>query len=94
MNKVQFIVLNIVGGVCGLLIVCDLVLGSLNGRLNQSALATQNQFNQARQVQTTAQNLVMRVAQVGQSEPALRELLAKHDFKVNLNTNSQPRTTP
>jgi hypothetical protein len=36
----------------------------------------------------------MRVAQAGQSEPALRELLAKHDFKVNLNTNNQTRPSP
>jgi hypothetical protein len=80
--------LNVVGGVCGLLILCDLGLGLLNNRLNQSVAATQNQFSQAQQVQNTAQNLVVRVAQAGQTDPALRDLLAKHDFKVNLNTNA------
>ena len=93
-SKVQFMVLNLVGGACSLLIVCDLVLGQLNGRLNQSVMATRNQFGQAQQVQNTAQNLIMRVAQAGQIDPALRELLAKHDFKVNLNTNSQTRLSP
>lgn len=93
-SKVQFMVLNLVGGACSLLIVCDLVLGQLNGRLNQSVMATRNQFGQAQQVQNTAQNLIMRVAQAGQTDPALRELLAKHDFKVNLNTNSQTRLSP
>ena len=87
-------VLNMVGSVCGLLIVCDLVLGQLNGRLNQAVVANQKQFGQAQQVQNTAQNLVLRVAQVGQTEPALRELLAKHDFKVNLNTNSTAKPSP
>jgi hypothetical protein len=87
-------VLNLVGGACGLLVVCDLVLAQLNGRLNKSVVATRDQFNQAQQIQNTAQNLVVRVAQAGQTEPALRELLAKHDFKVNLNTNSQTRPSP
>jgi len=86
--------LNLVGGACGLLIVCDLVLAQLNGRLSQSVMATRDQFNQAQQIQNTAQNLVVRVAQTGQTDPALRELLVKHDFKVNLNTNSQTRPSP
>jgi hypothetical protein len=87
-------VLNLVGGACCLLIVCDLVLGYLNGRLNQSVVVTRDQFSQAQQIQNTAQNLVVRVAQAGQTERALRELLAKHDFKVNLNTNAQSRPSP
>jgi hypothetical protein len=88
MNKAQFSALNFVGGVCGLLILCDLVLAMLNGRLNQTVVETQSQFNQAQQIQNTAQNLVVRIVQTGQNEPALRALLAKHDFKVNMNTNN------
>ena len=87
-------VLNLVGGVCGLLIVGDLVLAHLNGGVNKTVMATRDQFGQAQQIQNTAQNLVMRVAQAGQSEPALRELLAKHDFKVNLNTNAPAKPSP
>lgn len=94
MNKIQFVVLNIVGGVCGVLIVFDLALGALNNRLNQSVSATRDQFTQAQQVQNTAQNLVLRIAQAGQTDAALRELLTKHDFKVNLNTNSQAKPSP
>jgi hypothetical protein len=86
--------LSIVGGVCGLLIACDLVLGLLDGRLNHSVVTNQKQFGQAQLVQTTAQDLVLRLAQAGQAEPALRELLAKHDFKVNLNTDSQAKPSP
>jgi hypothetical protein len=93
-NKMQLVVLNVVGGACGLLIVCDLVLGQFNGRLNQSVLAMRNQIGQAQQIQNTAQNLVMRIAQAGQTDPALRELLVQHDFKVNQNTNSQNQPSP
>jgi hypothetical protein len=87
-------VLNLVGGVCGLLIVGDLVLGLLNGRLSQKAGDARDQFSQAQRVQETAQNLVLRVARAGQSDPVLRDLLAKHDFKVSMNTNSQAKPTP
>ena len=87
-------VLNLVGGICGLLIVGDLVLGLLNGRLTQKAGATRDEFNQAQRAQETAQNLVVRVAQAGQSDPALRDLLAKHDLKLSASANSQTRPTP
>ena len=90
MSKTQFIALNVVGGLCGLLIVCDLVLGVLNGRLNQAVAANQNQFGQAQQVQATAQNLVRRIAQAGQTDPTLRELLPKHDFHLRTNTPAKP----
>jgi hypothetical protein len=86
--------LNVVGSVCGLLILCDVGLGLLNNRLNQSVQVTQNQLAQAQQIQNTAQNLVVRIAQAGQTEPALRDLLAKHDFKVNLNTNTPAKPSP
>jgi hypothetical protein len=91
-SRTQFILLNLVGGLCGLLIVGDLVLGVFNGRLNQSVSANQNQFGQAQQVQSTAKNLVVRIAQSAETEPALRELLAKHDF--HLNTNKPPKASP
>ena len=82
--------LNVVGGLCGLLIVCDLVLGLLNGRLNQAVAANQNQFGQAQQVQATAQNLVQRMAQAGQTDLTLRDLLLKHDFHLKTNTPAKP----
>jgi hypothetical protein len=94
MNKTQYTALNLVGGACAVLILCNLALGRLNTRLNQSVAETQGQFNQAQQIQNTAQNLVVRIAQVGQTEPALKALLAKHDFNVTLNTNTPARPTP
>jgi hypothetical protein len=78
----------VVGGVCAVLIVTDLVLGALNGRMNRSVMETQTQFGQAQQLHNTAQNLLMRVADLGRSDPALRNLLEKHQFHVNLSTNA------
>ena len=94
MNKAQFSALNIVGGICGLLIICDLVLGVLNGRLNARVAQTQAQFNQAQQIHNTAQNLVVRIAQASQTDPVLRDLLVRHDFKVSPNTNNPAPATP
>ena len=94
MSRAQSWTLNLAGGACGLLIGVDVVLAYLNGTLNQSVVATQEQFTRAKQLQNTAQNLVIRIAQAGQHETALRELLAKHDFKVNLNTNEPPKPGP
>jgi hypothetical protein len=94
MNKAQFSALNVVGGICGLLIIGDVVLGLLNNRLNAQVAQTQAQFNQAQQLHNTAQNLVVRIAQAGQTDAALQALLAKHDFKVNLSTNSPAPTKP
>jgi hypothetical protein len=90
----QFMALNVVGGLCGLLILCDLGLAFANGRLNQAVATTQVQLGQAQQIQTTLQNLVLRVGQAGQTDPALRDLLARHDFRINLNTNSPARPAP
>ncbi len=92
MSRTQFILLNVVGGICGLLIVGDLVLSIMNGRLNQSVVTNQNQFGQAQQVQATAKNLVVRIAQSAEKEPSLRDLLVRHDFQ--LNTNKPAQTSP
>jgi hypothetical protein len=90
-SRAQFIVLNVVGGLCAVFIVCDLVLGVLNGRLNRSVAETQNRFGQAQQLHKTAENVLVRVAELGRTDPALRDLLARHKFQVNLNTNSTAR---
>jgi hypothetical protein len=90
----QFMALNVVGGLCALLILCDLALALANGRLNQTVTANQAQFGQAQQVHNTFQNLVLRVGQAGQADPALRSLLVRHDLKVNLSTNSPARPAP
>ena len=94
MNKNSSWSLNFVGGACALLILCNVVLSWLNGGLNQTVTETQRQFTQAQQVQNTAQSLVMRVAQAGQSDPVLRSLLAKHNFAVNFDTNAPARPSP
>jgi hypothetical protein len=94
MSKRQFWILNLVGGLCALVLLGNLVLALLNKRLNQSVLATQARFNQAQQLQTTAENLLVRIAQSGQNEPSLKALLVRHDFQVNLSEARQTSPKP
>jgi hypothetical protein len=94
MSKLQFWTLNLVGGACALLIAGNVALGRVDLRLNQAVMETQNKFNQAQRLQTTAQNLVGRIAQAAQTDGALRQLLARHDFKINYNTNAPAAPTP
>ena len=94
MSKTQYWTLNIVGGACALLMLANLVLARLNDRAAQGLNATQNDLNRAQQVQNTIQNLVVRIAQAGQTEPALRDLLVRQDLKVNLTEGTQSKATP
>jgi len=95
MSKEQFWTLNVVGGVCALLLLINLVLGRLNEQSNESLVLTQQQLNRAQQLQTTIQNLAVRVAQAGQTNPALADVLKRQDLKVTLNTpNTQPQVKP
>jgi hypothetical protein len=94
MNKPQFVALNVVGGVCALLIAGNIALGTLNSRLNVKVMQTQGEFTRAQQMHTMAQNLVVRIAQAGRTEPVLRSLLERHDFNVAVGTNSPPAQAP
>jgi hypothetical protein len=94
MSKTQYWILNIVGGGCALLLLANLVLGQLNESSGQGLNATQNELNRAQQVQNTIQNLVVRIAQAGQTEPVLRDLLTRQDLKVNLNESAPAKPAP
>ncbi len=86
MSKQQFWTLNVVGGICALLILGTIVLGEVNNRMNQSALFRQSQFNRAQQMQGTARNLLSRIAQDAAKEPELKALLDRHQVRFNPET--------
>lgn len=94
MSKAQFWTLNIVGGVCTLLLLANIVLGRQNQRLGNTVMANQTELERAQQVQNTAQNLILRLAQGGQTNGVLRGLLERHDIRVNFNTPQPPVATP
>ncbi len=85
MSKEQFWVLNIVGGACALLLLLNLIVGRLNEQINRDLLTNQELLNRAQQLQTTIQNLAVRIAQAGRTDAALNALLVRQDLKVTLN---------
>lgn len=85
MSKQQFWVLNIVGGACALLLLLNLIVGRLNEQINRDLLTNQELLNRAQQLQTTIQNLAVRIAQAGRTDAALNALLVRQDLKVTLN---------
>lgn len=85
MSKQQFWVLNIVGGACALLLLLNLIVGRLNEQINRDLLTNQELLNRAQQLQTTIQNLAVRIAQAGRTDSALNALLVRQDLKVTLN---------
>jgi hypothetical protein len=93
MSKAQYWILNVVGGICAVLLVGNVVLARMNEQTGRTLDENQAQVNRTQQVQTTAQNLIVRIAQAAQTEPALKELLVRHDLKVNLSEN-KPKASP
>jgi hypothetical protein len=93
MTKAQFWLLNLAGGACAALIVGVLILNRSNDGIVRQLDATQARLTRAQSVQGTAQNLIVRIAQAARTEPALRELLTRHDLKVELpetSSNAKP----
>jgi hypothetical protein len=91
MNKTQFWILNIVGGICALLIVANQILVHKNESSGQTLMGRQGDLNQARQVENTMINLAKRIAAAGQTEPAMSNLLVRHDLKLQ---DNPPKTSP
>lgn len=92
MSKAQFWLLNFVGGVGAVLLLGNVILVRLNERTIRELEATQARINRAQQIQNTAQNLIVRIAKAAQTEPALNDLLVRHELKVEL--DNEPATRP
>lgn len=94
MSKAQFWLLNFVGGAGAVLLLGNLLFVRLNERVIRELEATQARINRAQQVRNTAQNLIARIAQAAQTEPALKDLLARHELKVDLDTEPAAHPAP
>lgn len=90
MNKAQFWILNIVGGVCAVLIVANLILVHKNEASGQTLMGRQGELNQAQQIETTMINLAKRIDAAGKAEPALSNLLVRHELRLD----NPPKTAP
>lgn len=94
MSKTQFWILNGTGGACAVLVLANLLIARMNESTSRKLNDTQADINRAQQVNNTAQNLVVRIAQAAQNDAALRELLVRQDLKVNFTGEKQPNPAP
>lgn len=94
MSKTKFWILNGTGGACAVLVLANLLIARMNESTNRKLNDTQADINRAQQVNNTAQNLVVRIAQAAQNDAALRELLVRQDLKVNFTGEKQPHPAP
>lgn len=94
MSTTKYWLLNISGGVCALLIVGNLLLMRQNEKASRALADRQTVINRAQQIQTTAQNLIVRIAQAAQSDAALHEMMIRQDLKVNFTGENQPKGRP
>jgi hypothetical protein len=54
----------------------------------------QGRFGQAQRLQNTAQSLIGRIAEASQKEAALRDLLARHNFRFTQNAEPAAAAVP
>ena len=80
MTRKQALILNILGVGCAVVIIGNLVIASLNGRLNNRITSAQTQVQRVQSLQNTMNNLVNQAMQAGEKDPAIKRLLIRHRF--------------
>ncbi|MFQ3671586.1 MAG: hypothetical protein SNJ84_09030 [Verrucomicrobiia bacterium] len=83
MNAWQFWTLNALSGILVLLVVIQYFLSQDVGRLQQVVMGEQREVQQAQASEQVLRALALRVAQISESEPDLKNLLLKYNLRVN-----------
>ncbi|MBI4026851.1 MAG: hypothetical protein HY360_17840 [Verrucomicrobia bacterium] len=94
MTRWQFHALNATCLVLVLTIGLQYWLGQRVQALNIQALRAQNIVSNARQVEPVLRRMSMRIAELSDTEPALRDLLIKYGMKVTLNVDGKQKNYP
>lgn len=92
MSKTQFWILNLVGVACATLVVMATVLGRQNDRVVRQLEANQARLTRAQQVQVAGRNLLKRLNQAAETEPALRQLLTRHEISIRTDESNATST--
>ena len=78
MTRLQYWILNLVGGLCAGVILLNFIVAQANARLNRDLQMAQNQVNRVQSMKETLNNLVD--ASSKSNDPAVRKLLVQHKF--------------
>lgn len=85
MKAWQFWTLNVLSGILVVLVVIQYFLSQDLARRQQVAMAEQREVQQAQAAEQVLRALALRVAQVAEKEPELKNLLSKYNLRVNQN---------
>ena len=91
MSKKEFQIVTAMTLVMGLLLAVQFFMAQSNQRLARELARSQEVINQARQYEPKLREIAVRVAQLSEKDPALRELLVKYELKVNLNQSGKAK---
>ncbi|MDZ4817121.1 MAG: hypothetical protein SGI71_12760 [Verrucomicrobiota bacterium] len=101
MNKNQFTILNVLAALFLVIVLANVAM-SLKLRRSAVAIEEKNRglmeaeakFKSAQQSRMFLRQVAMRLAQGSDADPALRDLLVKHNLKVELNVNGKTKNYP
>ncbi|MDX2227464.1 MAG: hypothetical protein SFY92_10300 [Verrucomicrobiae bacterium] len=95
MNRIQWLILNILSGVLALLILVSIIMVQLNQRSGQEIGKGQTSIQMARQSEVILRQLALRLAQGSDADPALRGLLQKYQLNVSIpGPDGKPKNYP
>ncbi len=94
MNRTHLYILNAAGFLLALLILTNLCLVLTSQSLSVELLQTQAAIANSRRAEQMLTQLSMRVARDGERDPALKELLRKHQLKVTFDAEARKKVSP
>lgn len=101
MNRFQFWTLNFLGFVLAILLLAHYFWGRsnetvllANEQLNQTLAREQATISAAQQVESVLGLLAKRIARGSETDPQLRNILARHALNVTLETDGTKRNYP
>jgi len=91
MSRKQTNLFNVLGVACAAVVFSNLILATLNGRLNRQLAESQTEIQRAQSVQNTMNNLVGQTMRGAERDPSLKRLLIQHKFILADPTNAPSR---
>lgn len=94
MKKSCFLTLSITAGLLCLILLASLFIQYSSMQLNKSIVQNETYLNQAGQKDAILKRLALRMAQDGQKDPDIRDIMVKNEIKVILNEDGKKITFP
>ncbi len=94
MTRIQFWILSSVAILLVAVLWTHFIVVTRNGNLNNEIAQRQQVINQARQLEPVLDSLAKRIAKGSDTDPKLKNILAKHGMKVTLDVDGKKKNYP